>query len=228
MSLLEAVIEVGQIPDGDAPQKIKKAYAEALSHKLAVQVAAGMREIGFPGVKPLLGHPGEKAFQGGLGSKKVDVSYSDEQHGLILAVSIKSICFPPFGKNLKNRFGDLCTEAIGLHMRFPYASVCMLFAFPEAADQDLSPKRRKSTFRRAAKLFTTVSGRKDYTDADEKFEWVALLRFRPMTAAGPPAAVTLVDAMTEAEMSEEQFFQKLKELHDYRNPHAPLAEDIDE
>lgn len=227
MSLLAAVIEVGQIPNGDAPQAVKKAYAETLSRKLAVQVAAGMREIGFPGVKPLPGQPGEKAFQGGLGSKKVDVSYSDEQHGLIHAVSIKSICFPPFGKNLKNRFGDLCTEAIGLHMRFPYSSICMLFVFPEAADQDVTPRRPKSTFRRAAKLFTTVSGRKDYTDAGEKFEWVALLRFRPMTAGGPVPTITLVDAMTEDEISEEQFFQKLKELHDFRNPHAPLAEEDD-
>jgi hypothetical protein len=42
----------------------------------------------------------EKAFQGGLGPKRVDVSYADERHGLILAVSIKTITSEPFGKNL--------------------------------------------------------------------------------------------------------------------------------
>lgn len=228
MSLVDAVHKAGLIPALSASRSDKKAYSERLSHALAEEIADGLRTIGFPDVKPHRNMPGEKEFHGGLGSKKVDVSYSDERHGLIQAVSVKSICFSPFGKNLKNRFGDLCTEAITLHMRFPYATVCMLFAFPEAADKDTTPKRVRSTFRRAARLFSTVSGRRDYTDAGEKFENVTLLRFKPLVAKGPKPAVTLLDAVTEEVVSESAYFERLRDLHDYRNPHAPIGETDDE
>src|SRR6266700_2728433 len=162
MSLVDAITATGPLPSDTAPQAEKKRYSEILSSHLAREVAAGLRAVGFGNVKPLKDGPGEKAFQGGLGPKKVDVSFSDEQHGLLLAVSIKSINFAPFGKNLKNRFGDLLTEAITLHLRFPYSIVCMLFAFPLASNQDLTKARTISTFVRAMKLFATVSGRRDY------------------------------------------------------------------
>src|SRR5205823_1219713 len=159
MSFADAVIKAGAPPPGDAAQAAKKRYSEILSKHLAQELAAGLRGVGFRNVKPLAGGPGEREFQGGLGPKKVDVSFADERHGLLLAVSIKSINFAPFGKNLKNRFSDLCTEAITLHMRFPYSVVCALFAFPIAADEDVTGARTKSTFRRATALFATISGR---------------------------------------------------------------------
>ncbi len=170
MSLLDAVIATGQIPLDSVPQAEKKRYSERLSGHLAVEVAESLRIVGFPNVKPLRDGPKEKEFQGGLGPKKVDVSYADEQHGLLLAVSIKSINFAPFGKNLKNRFADLCTEAITLHMRFPYSVVCALFAFPVAANEDATQGRIIPTFQRAANLFATISGRHEYTNPGEKFE----------------------------------------------------------
>ena len=98
-----------------------------------MEVADGLRSVGFEKTKPLRDGTTEKEFQGGLGPKRVDVSFSDEQHGLLLGVSIKSICFTPFGKNLKNRFSDLCTEAVTLHIRFPYSVLSGLFAMPVSA-----------------------------------------------------------------------------------------------
>jgi hypothetical protein len=181
MSLVDAILATGLLPPSTATQAGKKRYSEILSGNLAIEVAEGLREAGFPNIHPIQGGPGERTFQGGLGPKKVDVTYSDEQHGLLLAVSIKTINFAPFGKNLKNRFGDLCTEAITLHMRFPYSVVCMLFAFPEGADQDLTAGRRLSTFQRASRLLATISGREEYTDPGEKFENVTLMLFRPVT-----------------------------------------------
>jgi hypothetical protein len=223
LSLLDAVVATGQIPDQAAPQSVKKRYSEQLSRNLAVQVAEGLRRVGFPGVKPEPGGPHEKEFQGGLGPKKVDVSYSDEQHGLIFAVSIKTITAPPFGKNLKNRFGDLCTEAITLHMRFPYSIVCALFAFPSTADQDHStePGRRPvSTFQRATQLFATISGRKDYTDPGEKFENVTMMLFHPVLSDGSQPTIKLFDTGSKEELSEQQYFSRLLELYNRRNPHA--------
>ena len=227
MSLTDAIAAAGPIPSDAANRADKKAYAEKLSHFLAEELAHGMRTAGFPDAKPHRGQPGEKEFQGGLGSKKVDVSYSDEQHGLIFAVSVKSICFAPFGKNLKNRFGDLCTEAIGLHMRFPYATVCMLFAFPDASNNDYGPRRQHTTFQRAARLLATVSGRASYTDAGERFERVTMLRFQPLTVGGPPPSVVLIDALSGETVPEQDYFRQLVELHDLRNPHAPIDDPMD-
>lgn len=229
MSLGDAIIATGPMPDDTVSQATKKRYSEVLSSHLANELAAELRRIGFKNVKPLAGGPGERTFQGGLGPKKVDVSYSDEQNGLMLAISIKSICFQPYGKNLKNRFGDLLTEAITLHLRFPYSVVCMLFAFPIASHKDVTKLRLISTFARAMKLFATVSGRRDYTDPGEKFENVAMLLFEPFTGTQQKAQFQLYDAKTEQLMTEEEYLQHLRRIFNERNPHAPIGErELDE
>jgi hypothetical protein len=227
MALLDAVVSAGLLPDGNAPREDKKRYSELLSQQLAQEVAAGLRAIGFEGVKPFPGGPGERAFQGGLGPKKVDVSYADEQHGLLLAVSIKSITTAPFGKNLKNRFYDLCPEGITLHLRFPYSVVCALFCFPSAADLDLSPARQKSTFQRARALLSTISGRREYTDPGEKFENITLMLFQPVTS--DPAVkpwVRLFDSVENRELSEAEYFDCVRQIYNRRNPHGPVGADI--
>jgi hypothetical protein len=227
MALTDAVIAAGIWPSSEARQDVKKRYSEVLSQRLAQEVAAGLRAVGFNNVKPLPGGPGERAFHGGLGPKKVDVSYADEQHGLLLAVSIKSITSAPFGKNLKNRFYDLCPEGITLHLRFPYSVVCALFCFPHGADEDQSGTRKISTFRRAQKLLSTISGRMEYTDPGEKFENISLMLFQPLTddqAIKP--SVRLFDALTNIEMSESEYYDALRQLYNRRNPHAAIGDDI--
>lgn len=225
MSLVDAVIATGPIPDEGAHQSVKKRYSEVLSDKLAREVAHGLREVGFGNVHPTREGATEKTFQGGLGPKRVDVSYSDDQNGLLLAVSIKSINFPKYGKNLKNRFGDLLTEAITLHLRFPFSVVCMLFAFPVAANSDIGPKGKLSTFERARRLFATVSGRRDYTDPGEKFENVALMLFEPVSHEEMVPKVELFDAQTNESMTEAEYFQRLLDLYNARNPHAIIGEE---
>jgi hypothetical protein len=224
VSLLDAVKATGVIPPNDAVQATKKRFSEVLSSHLAVEVGEGLRQQGFPNVKPLRGGPGEKEFQGGLGPKKVDVSYADEQHGLLLAVSIKSISFSPFGKNLKNRFADMCTEAITLHMRFPYSVVCGLFAFPVTADNDKTEGRTISTFQRATKLFKTISGRKEYTDPGEKFENVTMMLYQPLADNDTPSWIKLVDCLSGEEFSEDDYFSMLHNIYNLRNPHAIIGE----
>ncbi len=225
MSLLDAVIATGQVPLDTATQAQKKRYSEILSAHLAVEVSEGLREVGFLTTKPVRGGPGEKAFQGGLGPKRVDVSYSDEQHGLLLAVSLKTINFAPFGKNLKNRFADFCTEAITLHMRFPYSVICAILALPAAADLDTTSARTLSTFQRAVKLFSTISGRAEHTDPAEKFEHFALMLFQPSTKAKPASILKLIDATTQQPLSEKQYFSLLRDLYNKRNPHALIQDE---
>jgi len=225
LSLLDAVVAAGVIPEDSEPQATKKRYSELLSKYLAEETAAALRAKGFPGVRPLRGGPGEKAFQGGLGPKRVDVSYADDRHGLHLAVSIKTISFPKWGKNLKNRFSDMCTEAITLHMRFPYSVVCGLFAMPVRADHDISTSRPVSTFRRATALFSTISGRSEYTDPGEKFENMSMLLFQPIQTGIEPHA-TIVDCVTGENLSEDEYFHTLVEIFNRRNPHLVIGDEF--
>ncbi|MEW6568462.1 MAG: hypothetical protein AB1449_09930 [Chloroflexota bacterium] len=224
MSLIDAIVASGPLPPESALQATKKRFSEVLSSYLAREVAQGLRDQGFSGMKPPREGPGERAFQGGLGPKKVDVSYADEQHGLLLAVSIKTINFAPFGKNLKNRFSDVLSEAITLHMRFPYSVVCALFAFPAAADADVTTGRSISTFRRATKLLGTVAGRDQYTDPGEKFEHIALLLYQPVVGDGEAPWVRITEAGSGNEYAEQQYFRLLRDIYNRRNPHAPVGE----
>lgn len=155
----------------------------------------------------------------------MDVSYADERHGLLLAVSLKSITAEPYGKNLKNRFYDLCPEAITLHMRFPYSVICAVFCLPVAASQDVTKNRRISTFARATKLLATISGRQEYTDPGEKFENISMMLFQPVLEKGPAPWVKLMDTISQREMTEQEYLLMLRELYDKRNPHAPVGEE---
>src|SRR3546814_5928739 len=68
----------------------------------------------------------ERRMAGGIGAKKVDVTWATEESGLLLGISIKTINFRDvrtrnFQKSLTNRRGDMLIEAVTLHRRFPYA-----------------------------------------------------------------------------------------------------------
>lgn len=202
---------------------MKKAYSEGLSRELAAEVADGLRRVGLARTEPGPGHPGERVFQGGLGSKKVDVSLADERHGLLVAVSIKTICFAPFGKNLTNRFGDLFAEAITLHMRFPYSVVCALFVMPEAAGVDVGARRTVSTFARAIRLLGTISGRADHTSPGEMFEDVTLMQFRPRRESENEVLARLHASGSGEPLTEQGYFSRLRDLFNLRNPHAQVG-----
>lgn len=173
------------------------------------------------------------------------VSFSDDRHGLMLAVTIKTLNFPSFprikgseppqfdfskkgkfSKNIKNRFGDLTTESITLHLRFPFAVVACLYVMPERSMADKGEQMRSSTFERAAKLYGTISGRIAYGDPAEKFENVTLMLHRPLSDLAAPndVWVKLYEAGTMKELTEENYFIDLRELYNQRNPHAMVGE----
>src|SRR5947209_4222216 len=133
----------------------------------------------------------------------------------------------PFGKNLKNRFYDLCPEGITLHLRFPYAVVCALFCFPNAANLDVTAGRKVSTFERARKLLSTISGRQEYTDPGEKFENITMLLFQPVTHnADETPWVRLIDTISNKQMTEPEYFDMIRQVYNRRNPHTAIGEDI--
>lgn len=261
MSLRDAVIRTGMIPPDTASQSDKKGYSEKLSHELAIEVADGLRRLGFQNIRPLrqLIEKGkykgevrivkEKEFQGGLGPKRVDVSFADDRHGLMLAVTIKTLNFPSFprikgstppqfdftkkgkfSKNIKNRFGDLTTESITLHLRFPFAVVACLYVMPERSLQDKGSNMKSSTFERAAKLYGTISGRVAYGDPAEKFENVTLMLYQPMsnTIGAEGVWTRFYEAGTMTEISEEAYLNALLDAYNQRNPHAMVGDFADD
>ena len=71
MSLLDAVIAAGVIPGNDVKKELKKRYSEVLSQKLAQEFAAGLRSIGFEGVKPVLVGQARRRFRAVLGRRRL-------------------------------------------------------------------------------------------------------------------------------------------------------------
>ena len=111
---------------------------------------------------------------GGIGAKKVDVTWATEEGGLLLGISIKGINFRDgrsgnFQKNLTNRRGDMLFEAVTLHRRFPYAVLGGLFFLDHEASTD-NTRRRRSTFENAHARFQLFTGRQDPGARDEQYE----------------------------------------------------------
>jgi hypothetical protein len=115
-------------PADDAASSAKKAYSELMSAAVAVAIGAELRRRGCKEARPaepgeVGGSGAERRMAGGIGAKKVDVTWATEASGLLLGISIKTINFRDtktknFQKNLTNRRGDMLIEAVTLHRRF--------------------------------------------------------------------------------------------------------------
>jgi hypothetical protein len=177
--LKQALSGLGLKPPDSASQNVKRRYSERLSECLALALAEELRLRGLKEARPAA--PGEldasgaeRRMAGGLGAKKVDVTWATEEAGLLLAISIKSINFRDsrtqnFQKNLVNRRGDMLMEAVTLHRRFPYAVLGAFFFFDKGAELDNTGKR-KSTFINAHARLRLFTGRNDPAGRDEQFE----------------------------------------------------------
>lgn len=184
--LIDAIRAAGPKPSDDAPPRTKGGYNQRLSDQLAQAVSEELRSRGMSGSLPA--HPNahgtrsgaERRLSGGIGAKKVDVSWATEESGLIFAVSIKTIMFRDgqsgaFQKNLTNRRADMLNEAVTLHRRFPYSVLAAFFFFDIGAETDNLKvdglaKNRKSTFENAFHRLRLFTGREDPAGRDEQFE----------------------------------------------------------
>jgi len=212
-------------PADTVPAEQKKRYSELMSAAVAQAFAAELRERGMKETRPappgVLDRSGaERRLAGGLGAKKVDVSWTTEEAGLIVAVSVKTINFRDgksgsFQKNLTNRRADLLVEATTLHRRFPYAVIAAFFFLDKDAATD-GTSRRRSTFLNAFPRFRIFSGRNDPAGRDEQFErlYFVLVDANPFTptwhcydAAGKGVEVPISRALDEiVELAAERNF----------------------
>lgn len=182
--LVQAVKAAGPKPPDDAPQGQKNPWVGKLSNNLALALADELRHRGMTEARPAgpgdIGLSGaERRLAGGIGAKRVDVTWTTEESGLLLACSVKTIMFRDaasgnFQKNLTNRRSDLIFEAVTLHRRFPYAVLSgWLFLDAQAADDYTD--RRRSTFENVFPRFRLFTGRQDPAGREEQFERLYVL-----------------------------------------------------
>jgi hypothetical protein len=191
--VLEALRQLPPKPLDSATNTEKKRYSELLSKFMAQAFGDELRRRGLKGARPVLagdeaGPSGaERRMAGGIGAKKVDVTWATEESGLLLAISIKSINFMDkksrnFQKNLTNRRGDMLFETVTLHRRFPYAVIAGFFFLDQGAAEDGSATRR-STFLNAHHRFQLFTGRSDPAGRDEQLErlYIVLVEALPFS-----------------------------------------------
>lgn len=224
--LIAALRGAGTKPPDTASRDAKQAFSQKLSTATALAFAQELCDRGLQGTRPT--SPGEAAglsgaerrVAGGIGAKKVDVTFATEESGLILGISIKSINFVDrvtrnYQKNLMNRRGDMLFEAVTLHRRFPYAVLVGIFFFDEGAATD-DTAGRKSTFRNAHDAFRLFTKRDDPAGRDEQFERFYIVLHGPGT--GTPTARFYAPTDPDTEISVEKVFDEMIDLVGQRNP----------
>lgn len=210
--LTAALKALGPKPRDTARQAEKKRFSELVSAAVAEAFAGELRRRGLRGIRPAgpgeVGVTGaERRIAGGIGAKKVDVTWATEESGLVLGISIKTINWKDakagnFQKNLTNRRGDMLFEGVTLHRRFPYAVLAGFFLLDKAAAHD-ETGRRKSTFDNAHTQLRLFTGRDDPAGRDEQYErlYIGLLDanvFRPTCefyvagVSGKPVTLTRI------------------------------------
>ncbi len=75
-------------------------------------------------------------------------------------------------------------------------------------------------------LFSTISGRADYSAAGEKFENVTMLLFRPLRDGNSDPWVRLIDAGTREELTEVGYILRIRDIYNVRNPHTQVGVDV--
>ena len=203
---------LGEKPPDDAPRAKKQYYSQRVSEVTAQALAEELRERGMASARPappgVVGGSGaERRMAGGLGPKRVDVSWATEESGLILAISVKTINFRDqrsqnFQKNLTNRRGDMLFESVTLHRRFPFAVLAGFLVLDHYAAMDATQSRR-TTFDNAHSRFRLFTGRDDPAGRDEQYErlHVVLLDANPFDpafktyAVGDPATPVKLEAV---------------------------------
>ena len=187
-----------------------------MSAAIALALSEAVRQRGMDGALPALPNAdgmrgSERRMAGGIGAKKVDVTWATEESGLIYSISIKTINWRDarsrnYQKNLTNRRGDMLFEAVTLHRRFPYA-VVLGFLFLDVGARSDDTERRSSTFLNAHQRLKLFTGRDDPGDREEQFErlFVVLVDAAPGNSAfecyhvgNPDSQVSLEDAINES------------------------------
>jgi hypothetical protein len=167
----------------------KKSAQIRLSNGLGKALAAQLQQVN-PQITGIFA--GERDVAGALRVARADVSESHPLDGLRLAVEIKPVNLA-VGRAIWNRFGDIRTFAVNLHLKFPFAVVGGVLVVP--------------LIERAIQRFVRAGGRRTEGDAAHLLEAICVLVYDPDTATvagdSPPVGTGLrwdefVEALSKA------------------------------
>ena len=138
----------------------------------------------------LAGEAGERDVAGALRVVKADVSEMDNLDGLRLAIEIKPVN-AAVGRAIWNRFGDIRTFAVNLHLKFPFAVVGGVLTLPtyEWAESKAKGRYKKKTadlVLRAINRLERAGGREKEGDAPHLMEGIWVLVYDPDTRKVDP------------------------------------------
>lgn len=137
---------------------------------------------------------GEREVGGGLRSVNADVSEMTATDGLTLAVEIKPVHLA-VGRAIWNRFGDVRTFAVNVHLKFPFAVVGGVLTLPTTerhrSGDDINWKSTTQLVGRAVGRFIRAGGRRTEGDAGHLLEGIAVVAFDRLSGVideeSPPA-----------------------------------------
>ena len=135
-------------------------------------------------------HAGERNVGGGLRTVQADLSEMTRIHGLTLAIEIKPVHLA-VGRAIWNRFGDIRTFAVNVHLKFPFAVVGGIMTVPiKERGRSGEDKQWRSTthlIARAVQSFMRAGGRETEGDAPHLLEGIAVVAFDPETGQMEPS-----------------------------------------
>jgi hypothetical protein len=124
---------------------------------------------------------GERDVSGALRIVKADLSETHQLDGLRLAVELKPVNLA-VGRAIWNRFGDIRTFAVNLHLKFPFAVVGGVLAIPTYEESSGDTPVRRSTVHlitRAVDRLARAGGRRTEGDAPHLLEGVGVIVYDP-------------------------------------------------
>ena len=158
--------------------------SDSMSAKIAFALAEQLRQWGTKEARPSrprdVGMSGaERRLAGGFGAKPVEVTWTTEESGPLMALNVNTIHFRDGRSNnvqkyLANRPGDMLGEARTLHRRLPCVDVAGFVFLDNDAKSDQA-KPRKPTFESAFPRLRIFTGWQDPAARDEQFERRRLL-----------------------------------------------------
>jgi len=162
--------------------QVKKAAQIRLSGILGHVVADALANASPPVSNVFVG---EKNVAGALRIAKADVSEVHQLDGLRLAIEIKPVNLA-VGRAIWNRFGDIRTFAVNLHLKFPFAVIGGLLTIPTIEFVGCEQKATSHLIERAVNRLIRAGGRRNEADAAHLLESVGVVVYDPNTATIHP------------------------------------------
>lgn len=159
---------------GTLSPSVAKAAQLRLSQGLASALVSELKER----VPSVAAFAGEREISGALRTAKADVSELHRLDGLRLAVELKPVNLA-VGRAIWNRFGDIRTFAVNIHLKFPFAVVGGVLTVPTVEATASGWKSTRHLISRAIDRFNRAGGRRSEGDAPHLLEGIAVVAYDP-------------------------------------------------